>query len=33
MVLQISAEDISELKEVKEEPVKIEFDLDDEDEF
>ncbi len=32
MVLSIPAEDISELKEVVEEPVKLEFDFDDEDE-
>jgi hypothetical protein len=32
MVLDISAEDISELQEVVEVPVKIEFDFDDEDE-
>lgn len=32
MVLDISAEDISELQEVVEVPVKFEFDFDDEDE-
>lgn len=31
MALNISAEDISDIKEVIEEPVKIEFDFDDED--
>ncbi|WP_223897990.1 hypothetical protein [Sulfurovum sp. TSL1] len=32
LTLNIFPEDISELKEVVEEPVKMEFDLDDEDE-
>lgn len=32
MAINIPAEDISELKEVVEEPVKLEFDFDDEDE-
>lgn len=32
LTLNIPPEDISELKEVVEEPVKMEFDLDDEDE-
>ena len=33
MVLDISAEDISELQEVVEVPVKFEFDFDDEDDL
>ena len=33
MVLEIPAEDISELKEVVEVPVKMEFDFDDEDDL
>jgi hypothetical protein len=33
MVLSIPAEDISELKAVVEEPVKMEFDLDEDDDW